>query len=238
LTNLRMMGILLLRIYKEQSMSLRKQPSADIKSKTRRYFEISLLIALVIVISAFRFFPSLEKSKIAVKASEEIVKVEDIDNTKQDSRPPPPARPPIPIEAPSADAIDDIDISSEVDITKQQTAPLEPPKSEKKVEKEEEQYFEVVEDPPTIIGGMEALKKNLVYPDLAIRAGVEGTVIVLAYVDKSGNVTRAETIRAIGGGCDEAAVDAVKKTKFTPGMQRGKPVNVKVSVPVKFRLKN
>lgn len=218
-------------------MAVRKTPAADVRGKSRRYFEFSLLLALLLVISAFRFFPSLEKEQMVIAAQQEVVKVEDIDHTRQENRPPPPPRPPIPIEAPSADAMDDVDITSEVDVTEQQKAPPEPPKAvEKKVE-EEEQYFEVVEDQPEIIGGLDAIKANLVYPDLAIRAGVEGTVSVLAWVDRNGNVTRAEILRGIGGGCDEAAIDAVKKVKFKPGMQRGKPVNVKVSVPVRFRLK-
>jgi protein TonB len=114
-------------------------------------------------------------------------------------------------------------------------APSAPPPQQQDDE-EEEIYFEVVEDPPTIIGGMNSVRENLVYPDLAIRAGVEGTVIVLAYVNKDGVVTATEVLRGIGGGCDEAAMEAVKKVRFNPGMQRGKPVNVKVSVPVRFRL--
>ena len=214
-------------------MAIEKTPKADIRAKTRRYFEISLIIALLIVTAAFAFFPDLEKEAVAIEASQEIVNVQDIDNTRQENRPPPPPRPPIPIEAPNSDAIEDIDISSEIDIETQMEAPKAPPKKE--VE-EEEVYFEVVEDPPKIIGGLEAVKKNLVYPDLAIRAGVEGTVIVLAYVNKEGVVTGTQVIRGIGGGCDEAAMEAVKKVRFEPGQQRGKPVNVKVSVPVKFRL--
>ncbi|MFA6233182.1 MAG: energy transducer TonB [Bacteroidota bacterium] len=216
-------------------MAIEKTPQADVRSKMRRYFEISLIFSLLIVTAAFAFFPDMEKESVAIASSQEIVNVQDIDNTRQENRPPPPARPPIPIEAPNSDAIDDIDISSEVDLTEMKAAPAAPPAA-KKVEDEEEQYFEVVEDPPTIKGGLEAVKKNLVYPDLAIRAGVEGTVIVLAYVNKEGVVTGTEVIRGIGGGCDEAAMDAVKKVRFTPGLQRGKPVNVKVSVPVKFRL--
>lgn len=216
-------------------MAIEKTPQADVRSKLRRYYEISLIISLLIITAAFAFFPDLEKEDVVIDAAQEIVKVEDIDNTRQENRPPPPPRPPIPIEAPSSDAIDDIDITSEIDLGQQMTAPSAPPAPKKEVE-EEEVYFEVVEDPPTIIGGLDAVRKNLVYPDLAIRAGVEGTVIVLAYVNKDGVVTGTEVVRGIGGGCDEAAMEAVKKVRFKPGMQRGKPVNVKVSVPVKFRL--
>ncbi len=47
---------------------------------------------------------------------------------------------------------------------------------------------------------------------------------------------RTKILKGIGGGCDEAAAKAVEKTKFTPGRQRGKPVNVQVSIPVIFKL--
>ena len=215
-------------------MAIDKTPQADIRAKSRRIFEISLLLSLLMIIAAFRFFPDVTKEKVIRDASDEIVKVEDIENTRQENRPPPPPRPPIPIEAPSDDAIDDIDISTEIDFSKQQEAPKPPAPVE--AEEEEEQYFEVVEDPPTIIGGLESVRQNLVYPDLAIRAGVEGTVIVLAFVNKDGQVTSTQVLKGIGGGCDEAAMDAVKKVRFKPGKQRGKAVNVKVSVPVRFRL--
>jgi protein TonB len=215
-------------------MAIEKTPQADVRAKLRRYYEISLIISLVIVTAAFAFFPELEKEDVVLDQTQEIVNVQDIDNTRQENRPPPPPRPPIPIEAPNSDAIEDIDITSEIDIEQQMTAPSAPPA--KKEVQEEEVYFEVVEDPPTIVGGLDAVKKHLVYPDLAIRAGVEGTVIVLAFVNKEGVVTGTQVVRGIGGGCDEAAMEAVKKVRFNPGMQRGKPVNVKVSVPVKFRL--
>ena len=216
-------------------MAVEKTPKADIRAKARRYFEVSLIISLLLITAAFAFFPDIQREQVVIEASEEIVKVEDIENTRQENRPPPPPRPPIPIEAPSEDAIEDIDISSEIDLGVQMEAPAAPP-PQKQEEEEEDIYFEVVEDPPTIIGGMDAVRKNLVYPDLAIRAGVEGTVIVLAYVNKDGIVTGTEVLRGIGGGCDEAAMEAVKKVRFNPGMQRGKAVNVKVSVPVRFRL--
>ncbi|MCK7525607.1 MAG: energy transducer TonB [Ignavibacteriales bacterium] len=70
---------------------------------------------------------------------------------------------------------------------------------------------------------------------MAKRAGVEGKVYVLAFVDEAGNVTRAKIIKGIGAGCDEAALDAVRQTKFKPGKQRGTPVKVQVSIPIVFK---
>ena len=74
---------------------------------------------------------------------------------------------------------------------------------------------------PEIIGGLESIQRNVVYPEIAIRAGVEGTVYVMAFVDENGNVVRADVVKGIGAGCDEAAQAAVMKAKFKPGKQRG-----------------
>ena len=60
-------------------------------------------------------------------------------------------------------------------------------------------------------------------------------VFVRAYVDETGSVTRAEVIKGIGLGCDEAALDAVLNTKFNPGKQRGKPIKVQVVIPISFK---
>lgn len=110
---------------------------------------------------------------------------------------------------------------------------------EKVVEEKKEDaptYFVAVEEMPEPIGGIAAIQQLIEYPEIAKRAGVEGKVYVLAFVDENGNVTGAKIIKGIGGGCDEAALDAVKKTKFKPGKQRGTPVKVQVSIPIVFKL--
>jgi len=56
-------------------------------------------------------------------------------------------------------------------------------------------------------------------------------------IDKEGNVIDAKIIRDIGGGLGESAINAVRTTKFTPGKQRGKPVKVKITIPIKFVLR-
>ena len=213
-----------------------KNPIADLRLKYRKTFEISLIIALAIMIVAFKFFPDISSGEIQLDSTQELFTVEDIQQTKQENRPPPPPKPPIPIEAPSDDVLEDIEIGdTEIDINEEMEAPPPPPKEEKKVE-EEPTYFVAVEEMPEPVGGIKAIQEKIVYPEIAKRAGVEGKVYILAFVDESGTVTKAQVLKGIGAGCDEAALDAVLKTKFKPGKQRGKPVKVQVSIPVIFKL--
>ena len=109
---------------------------------------------------------------------------------------------------------------------------------EEKVVEEEKAptYFVAVEEMPEPIGGIKAIQEKISYPEIAKRAGVEGKVYILAFVDENGNVTKAQVLKGIGAGCDEAALDAVQKTKFKPGKQRGVPVKVQVSIPIIFKL--
>ncbi|MCB0732468.1 MAG: energy transducer TonB, partial [Ignavibacteriae bacterium] len=128
----------------------------------------------------------------------------------------------------------DIEIEdTEIDMEAEIAAPPPP------VEEEEEipvEFFVAVEEMPEPIGGIQGIQQRIVYPEIAKRAGVQGRVYVKAFVDESGAVKKAEVIKGIGAGCDEAAVDAVLKTKFKPGKQRGKPVRVQVSIPILFKL--
>jgi len=111
-----------------------------------------------------------------------------------------------------------------------------PPPKEENVD--ESPYFVAVEEMPEPIGGFKGIQDNIIYPEIAKSAGVEGKVYVLAFVDETGTVTKAQIIKGIGAGCDEAAIDAVLKTKFKPGKQRGKPVKVQVSIPVLFKIQS
>lgn len=217
-------------------MALRKTPKADLRGKYKKFFEISLIAALLLLIVAFKFFPDIDTNPAMVEGPQELFTVEDIQQTKQENRPPPPPKPPIPIEAPSEDVLEDIEIGdTEIDFGAQIEAPP-PPKEDKKIVEEEPTYFVAVEEMPEPIGGIAAIQSKIVYPEIAKRAGVEGKVYVLAFVDENGNVTKAEIIKGLGAGLDEAALNAVRQTKFKPGKQRGKPVKVQVSIPIVFRL--
>jgi len=216
-------------------VALPKNPKVDLKLKYRRMFEIGLVLSLLILIFAFKYFPRVEGEKMKIEAPQELVDVEDIVNTKQETAPPPPPKPPIPIEAPSDEVLEDVELSeTELDVNEEVSAPPPPPVEEEEVAP---QFFVAVEEMPEPIGGIEAIQKRIIYPEIAKRAGVQGRVFVKAFVDENGNVIKAEIIKGIGAGCDEAAIKAVMATKFKPGRQRGKPVKVQVSIPILFKLK-
>lgn len=75
-----------------------------------------------------------------------------------------------------------------------------------------------------------------VYPSTARQAGVEGTVIVEIDIDEQGKVIKVRIARSAGHGFDQAALKAVKKSKFMPAFKSGDPVPVRVRLPVKFEL--
>ncbi len=217
-------------------MAQLKNPKADLRKQYSRIFEVSLILSLAFLIIAFKFFPDIKAKNVKVEGPQELFTVEDIQHTKQENRPPPPPKPPIPIEAPSDDVLDDVEIgSTEIDVNEVVEAPP-PPKEDKKIIEEEPTYFVAVEEMPEPIGGIQAIQSKIVYPEIAKRAGVEGKVYVLAFVNEQGSVTKAEILKGLGAGLDEAALNAVKQTKFKPGKQRGKPVKVQVSIPIVFKL--
>jgi len=74
------------------------------------------------------------------------------------------------------------------------------------------------------------------YPKIALDAGIEGTVIVQVYVDVNGRVKETNILRGLTPELDQAAIDAIKSTKFKSAMARGKPISVWISIPVNFRL--
>ena len=98
------------------------------------------------------------------------------------------------------------------------------------------EVFMVVEQMPQLVGGLAGLAEKVRYPDDAKRAGIQGRVFLQFVVERDGSVVNPVVVRGIGAGCDEAALEALRASTFTPGKQRGKNVAVKMSLPVVFRL--
>lgn len=107
-----------------------------------------------------------------------------------------------------------------------------------KIKADSTKVYQVVEEMPKIVGGLPAVYKNIKYPKTAIKAGVQGRVFLKFVVNEEGNVEDPQVLKDIGAGCGEAAIEAIKKVKFTPGRHNGKIVKVQYSLPVKFQLKD
>lgn len=100
------------------------------------------------------------------------------------------------------------------------------------------EVYTVVDEMPEMVGGTASLYGKIEYPRQAVRSGVEGRVFIQFIVDKDGNVRDEKVLRDIGGGCGEAALEAVRDVKFTPGKLDGVAVNVQYSMPVTFKIEN
>lgn len=91
---------------------------------------------------------------------------------------------------------------------------------------------------PEIIGGLSALQQMASYPEIAVKAGIQGKVFIETAISKDGNPEEIKVLEGIDAGCDESAIEAVSKIKFLPGKQRGKPVRVILVIPILFVLNN
>jgi protein TonB len=74
------------------------------------------------------------------------------------------------------------------------------------------------------------------YPDVPLRAGLEGNVLVKVLLTKEGKVKKAILVKSDGDLFIQPAIDAAMKWAFTPALMNGKPVQVWVSIPFRFRL--
>ncbi|MBM4160653.1 MAG: energy transducer TonB [Ignavibacteria bacterium] len=77
---------------------------------------------------------------------------------------------------------------------------------------------------------------NPKYPDLATKAGIEGTVWTQVWIDESGKVTKASVTKSDAEILNQPAIDAAMQWKFKPAKKDGKPIAVWVTIPFRFKL--
>ena len=145
------------------------------------------------------------------------------------------------IEIPDEEEIEEeIEVDLDVEITEETV--IEDIVFEEAPEEEvADEIFDIVEDQPAPPGGMGAFYKfigsSMKYPNQARRMGIEGRVFVQFVVDKDGQLTDIKAVKGIGAGCDEEAVRVLKSApKWKPGKQRGRPVKVRMILPITFKL--
>lgn len=96
--------------------------------------------------------------------------------------------------------------------------------------------FEVVEEMPRLIGGLDGLQQRVIYPPSARADSTHGHVVVRFVVTEEGTVEDATVLRSPDDRLSEAALAAVRASRFEPGRQRGEAVKVRFAVPIRFQL--
>ncbi|MDF9799826.1 TonB family protein [Catalinimonas alkaloidigena] len=101
--------------------------------------------------------------------------------------------------------------------------------------------YTVVENQPEPEGGIKEfyqhIGQNLKYPAQARRMGIEGKVFVQFVVNEYGELSEFQTLKGIGAGCDNAAIEALQSAPaWNPGTTQGKPVKVRMVMPITFKL--
>lgn len=213
-------------------MITRNKPNVSLKFKYYKMIRVGLIISLLLITGILIAVPKVEKEQKEIEQPDVEIQNVEIPETQQYEKPPAPSRPTIPVASESEDIAEDVTIEkTSFDDYEAASAPPPAPEEGPKVK------FIPYDEPPTIIGGISALRDNIVYPEIAKEAGVEGTVIVQAFINKKGVVEDVTIIKGIPKtGLNDAAIAAVTKTRFKPAMQRDQAVGVWYSVPITFKL--
>ena len=190
-----------------------------------------VLLGVILLISfLFYAFPKFlgEANKMATTFQEEI-ETFDIPQTEQIKLPEPPPRPSVPVA--SEDDLFDDDITIE-DTELEDFADWEPPDAGGAPS---EEFIPYDQAPVPKI----PLSDLVMYPELAKEAGIEGKVYIKAYINIKGSVISAKVLKGVPNtGLDEAALKAVKKSRWYPARQRDKKVGVWITIPIDFSLTN
>lgn len=228
-------------------MEIKKTPKADLENKKSTWLLIGYVIVLAFMFVAFEW----TKRDVQVDTSQAVADVVfeeeiEIPITEQPEvvAPPPPEAPSFVETLTIVD--DDADVEETTIASSEETGQAVEikyvPVAVEEEEPEEQTIFEVVEQMPEFPDGgmaglMQYLSKNIKYPTIAQENGTQGRVTVQFVVNKDGSIVDAKVLRGVDPYLDKEALRVIgTMPKWKPGMQRGKPVRVKYTVPVMFRL--
>lgn len=135
---------------------------------------------------------------------------------------------------------EDETFKEEKDETEIMEIPYIPPIIEEEPE-DDNLVYDKVEQLPQFPGGQSALisflSRNVKYPKVCQENGIQGTVIMQFVINKDGNISDVSVYKGVNPYLDTEATRVIKSMpKWTPGKQKGKPVNVKYTLPINFRL--
>ena len=228
-------------------MEIKKTPKADLENKKSTWLLVGYVIVLAFMFIAFEWTKRDIKIDTSQAITDLVFEEEIIPITEQPEQaapPPPPAAPPIAETLTIVE--DDADVEETTIATSEETNQAVEikyvPVAVEEEEPEEQTIFEVVEQMPEFPNGgmaglMQYLSKNIKYPTIAQENGTQGRVTVQFVDNRDGSIVDAKVLRGVDPYLDKEAIRVISSMpKWKPGMQRGKAVRVKYTVPVMFRL--
>lgn len=220
-------------------MRKRKNKNSEFEGKKFIFFQIGLIIALLSVLYAFEY-KSYEKYEIPEFSNRSMdFDVELVHPTIHKKKLPP--KPIIVIKLDLTEEIESEDIIFDASADEETPTIWEPPIEPEPPIIEHEPFVLIPGVMPSFPGGITAMRKfladNIVYPSLAKEVGITGIVYLEFIIEKDGSITNIKVLKEINGGCGEEAGRVVNiMPKWKPGKQNGRPVRVKLTIPVKFSL--
>lgn len=208
----------------------------NFKGRSGFVIEVAAVAVLALVVLGVYLFPKFDRDvQIQKETVIEFIQSEEIPQVELQQMQAPQQKPSIPVMSEDEEISEDFTIDDmDFDDYEAIDAPPPPPsEGDGGIVVE----FIAYDEPPTPIGGQAAISRNTVYPEIAKEAGIEGQVVVQAFINENGVVEHCLILKGMPGtGLDESAINAIKKTKFKPAKQRDRNVGVWISIPVTFKL--
>ncbi len=226
-------------------MEIKKSPKADLENKRSMFILIGFVLAFGFTYICFEWTNTEvtvhEVENTFINQSEDLI----IPQTTQIETPPEKIEKPKEVVQQVLKVVsDEVETTATVEIQEQSTeeAIEFTPMDVQEEEEAEEEIFQVVEKMASFPGGnaklMEFLRKELVYPQIAIDNNVQGRVFVQFVVNRDGSIQDVKVTRGVDPILDEEAIRVVKKMpKWVPAEQRGKTVRSRFTLPVMFKFK-
>lgn len=228
-------------------MEVKKSKKASLEGTQSTSILMGIVVGLSFMFIAFEYAQRDIVIDEIDTSGDILVEEEIIEITRRFTPPPPP--PPETVQADLIDIVEDNTLEEEVEFQstedeQKDAVIINYNYGEGDGEGEvyaDEAIFAVVEEMPSFPGGdaalMSYITKNIKYPSIATENGIQGRVICTFVINRDGKVTNAEVIRSVDPSLDKEALRVINNMPaWKPGKQRGKPVRVKYTLPIVFRL--
>jgi protein TonB len=230
-------------------MEIKKTKRADLEGSKTPSFLMGIIIGCAVLFVGFEW-GTRDVQAVGDSGIAEILTEEDIEITRPEDTPPPPPPPPAPAVVEVLNVVEDnveieqqeIESTEDIQSAAQQQTYVAPAAAIQEEEEESaQQIFTIVEENPQFPGGegemIRFLYGSIRYPVIAQENGIQGRVTCTFVINRDGSIVDAQVVRGVDPSLDKEALRVINSMpKWSPGKQRGKPVRVRFTLPVTFKL--